>query len=143
MSPPEQPYLGSIQITFVDHPGSIKVSDTITSGTSYPEFLSDITSLSAEVVHKISGLGRQYASQQGFTLADGGWWFRFVLPQSLGTTNDDVGPCKIEEEPWKLLDCVSAYENMIADVTLSVKWKAAEIQIQHVNVHPMEQCRFT
>ena len=136
MAPPTEPRRGETAVSFVDTPGLVRVSGTVEMvDLAYWKFLTLINKLSATVCHKLDRLPRQYAEGRGFVIGDGPWWYRFVKDSVDGNKNEEVGP-------WTILDNVHAYENMVAQVTLGLKWADARIDVQHVRpstlVEPLE-----
>ena len=121
-------------MTFIDFPAAIGVSESFTPlETNYPALLSLLNALSASVSHKLENLPYQYVQGQGFTLSDGGWWYRFVRPVDAGTDKIGGGEAVFEYSPWTLLDCLFGYEKMAAELTLGVKWSGANVEVLHVS----------
>jgi hypothetical protein len=134
MGPPTEPRGDSVQVTFIDSPAAIAVSHAFTPvTTSYPTFLSLLNALSGSVAHKLENLPHQYVQGQGFTLSDGGWWYRFAKSVSGGVSKVDVGSASDEKGPWTLLDCLYGYEKMVSELCLGVKWNGADVEVQHVS----------
>jgi hypothetical protein len=134
MGPPAKPWGDSVQVTFMDSPAAIAVSYTFTPvTTSYPTFLSLLNALSGSVAHKLENLPHQYVQGQGFTLSDGGWWYRFVKSASDGVSEVGVDGASDEKGLWTLLDCLYGYEKMVGELCLGVKWNGADVEVQHVS----------
>jgi hypothetical protein len=135
MSPPTEPRPEPVQVTFMDFPAAIGVSETFAPmSTSYPTFLSLLNALSGSVAHKLDNLPHQYVQGQGFTLSDGGWWYRFVKPvnDSVGEVGSDQS--MLDKGSWTLLDCLYGYEKLVGELCLGVKWSGACVEVQHVSV---------
>lgn len=134
MSPPAEPRPESVQVTFVDFPAAIGVSETFTPlTTSYSTFLSLLNALSGSIAHKLDNLSQQYVQGQGFALSDGGWWYRFVKPINNAVSEAGGAECTLEKGPWTLLDCLLGYEKLVSEVCLGVKWGGACVEVQHVS----------
>jgi hypothetical protein len=135
MSPPAEPLQGPVQVTFVDVPAAIELSENFTPlTTSYPTFLSLLRTLSGSVVHKIANLPQQYVQGQGFTLSEGGWWYRLVKPVSSGVSEATLDQTTLEKSPWTLLDCLYGYDKLVGELCLGVKWSGACVEVQHVGL---------
>jgi hypothetical protein len=134
MGPPTEPRGDPVQVTFIDCSAAIAVSHTFTPVTmSYPTFLSLLNALSGSVAHKLENLPHQYVQGQGFTLSDGGWWYRFVKSVYDGVSEVCVGGGSDEKGPWTLLNCLYGYEKMVGELCLGVKWNGANVEVQHVS----------
>lgn len=134
MGPPTEPRGDPVQVTFIDFSAAIAVSHTFTPvTTSYPTFLSLLNALSGSVAHKLENLPHQYVQGQGFTLSDGGWWYRFAKSVSDGVSEVGVDGASDEKGPWTLLDCLYGYEKMVGELCLGVKWNGADVEVQHVS----------
>jgi hypothetical protein len=134
MSPPAEPRSESIQVTFTDFPAAVGVSETFTPlTTSYPTFLSLLSALSGSIAHKLDNLSHPYVQGQGFTLSDGGWWYRFVKPPVNNAVSEaGIAESTLEKGPWTLLDCLLGYEKLVGEVCLGAKWGGAWLEVQHV-----------
>ena len=134
MSPPAEPRSESVQVTFIDVPAAIGVSETfIPLTTSYPTFLSLLNALSGSIAHKLDNLSQRYVQGQGFTLSDGGWWYRFVKPIDGAVCGADAAESTLEKGPWTLLDCLLGYEKLVSELCLGAKWGGANVEVQHVS----------
>jgi hypothetical protein len=135
MAPPSEPSKDPVRVTFMDFSAAIAVSQTFTPATTnYPTFLSLLNALSGSVAHKLENLPGQYVQGQGFTLSDGGWWYRFVKSAADGVGEVGVGGTSDEKGPWTLLDCLYGYEKMVSELCLGVRWNGANVEFQHVSV---------
>lgn len=133
MGPPIEPQRYPVRVTFIDRSAAIAVSHTFTPvTTSYPTFLSLLSALSGSVAHRLENLPQQYVQGQGFTLSDGGWWYRFVKYANDGVSEVGVDSASDEKGPWTLLDCLYGYEKMVGELCLGVKWNGADVEVQHV-----------
>lgn len=129
MAPPVAPREGLLQVSFVDFPRSIAQSAPFTRTTKYLDFLQILTVLSGNVVHKLENLPYQYVQGQGFSLIDGGWWFRYVKP----LTENIIGAMpELSKGPWTFFDNVFSYEKMIGELSLGLEWEGAWVEFQHV-----------
>lgn len=134
MAPPIEPRRDPVQVTFIDYSAAIAVSHTFTPvTTSYPTFLSLLSALSGSVAHRLENLPHQYVQGQGFTLSDGGWWYRFVKCVNDGVSEAGIGGASDEKGPWTLLNCLYGYEKMVGELCLGVKWNGADVEVQHVS----------
>jgi hypothetical protein len=134
MGPPTEPREDPVHVAFIDFSAAIAVSHTFTPvTTSYPTFLSLLNALSGSVAHKLENLPHQYVQGQGFTLSDGGWWYRFAKSVSDGVGEVGVDSTSDEKGPWTLLDCLYGYEKMVGELCLGVKWNGADVEVQHVS----------
>ena len=121
-------------MTFIDVPAAIGVSETFTPlTTSYPTFLSLLNALSGSIAHKLDNLSQRYVQGQGFTLSDGGWWYRFVKPSDGTVCGADAAESTLEKGPWTLLDCHLGYEKLVSEVCLGARWSGANVEVQHVS----------
>jgi hypothetical protein len=134
MSPPAEPRPERVRVTFIDFPAAIRVSETFTPmSTSYPTFLSLLNALSGSVAHDLRNLPHQYVHGQGFTLSDGGWWYRFVRPVNDNVREVGSDQSMLDKGSWTLLDCLYGYEKLVSELCLGVKWSGACVEVQHVS----------
>ena len=132
MSPtPTERGADEIKIEFIDAASSLSSTGVLKSGIGYPEFLSFLHDLSGSIAYKLQGLPRQYAVNQGFTLADGLWWYRFAKSNhgdnEAASTNISV--CKGH---WKLMDSQYVYDVILSELRLGIPWKGGWLEVQHV-----------
>lgn len=143
MSPPAEPESETVQVTFVDIPAALRVSETFTPlVTSYPDFLSLLNALSGPFIYKLDNPSQPHVHGQGLVLSDGGWWYRLVKPTKDVITEAGVHEAMPEKGPWTLLDCPFGYEKMVGELCLGVKWRGACIEVQRVSSRVPNTCRF-
>lgn len=115
----DQPF----KVHFVDKPGDIVEECLVGPKSTFPNFLALLSDLSSRVAHKLTNISQPRFPGEGFTLAEGRWWFRITRAADPPTTSE-----------WKVLNNHAAYDNLLAEMTLGVGREDAWVEIQHVSL---------
>ncbi|KIV81774.1 hypothetical protein PV11_03934 [Exophiala sideris] len=93
--------------------------------TGFAQFLSKLTDVSAQISDKIKGVKNPATKDQGFTLADGSWWYRIAR----NTENIDANGLKktVIVRDWHMLKTGEDFDSMC----LEARNDRVVIEIEH------------
>ena len=117
---------GMIKVVFSDIPSGMAVAATVTTSLRYQDFLSDLCTLSGEIVHQIEGLPHPRTQGQGLTLSDGPWWFRFV--RRYGAEDQP----RLVKEKWQCLGKPFDYDLLVAEAASRMGEQEGWVEVNHV-----------
>lgn len=105
--------------------------ETVFVPKSFPQFLSKLTDMSAEVSDKIKGVANPPRKYQGFTLSDGSWWYRIVTPGPKHVDANGQMTQPMIRGDWQIVKTHADFDRMCE----GAKAYRAVIEVEHVGSH--------
>lgn len=105
--------------------------ETVFVPKSFPQFLSKLTDMSAEVSDKIKGVANPPRKYQGFTLSDGSWWYRIVTPGPKHVDANGHMTQPMIRGDWQIVKTHTDFDRMCEEA----KTYRAVIEVEHVSSH--------